>query len=329
MRKFITLTHTKSTDKIVTMSTNDSPDIPCHQIVNDDHKMLKMGIKTTTEIMVEDIIKSHKGSIKEILAAPGRNGLIFAAGNTFGNTAATSRYEFKTPPNNISNIMMKRVLSSLGEFEYIATDATSCTSGHVALKTASLLIDAGELDRVLIVSADNGISENNIRFFTKYNICDVGDKQNAFKLGQASNFIIVENKNSLQNTKSNISGELLDIRVKSENHNSVLGISDSGDGYRKVVKDQIQEPDAVKVHGTNTEENVIENKVINEFYPNAIKKSYKEKIGHTLGSSPNVEMCLALEEMKCGVLLALSSGMGNVFTSSLIKKEQEQELYEL
>lgn len=299
--------------------------------LNVKSKKLRLGITTEPELMMEKVIREDKDVLKTIFASGDKNGLIFAAGNAAlgGRTTVFAKGRPSTYPKikNLSmaicNIAIGKIALGIGKFRHISTDATACISGHSSLKLAKLLIDSGELDRVIILSGDNGLNYDLLEFFSSAGACTVekteGTEDASFRIGQGANYIVVENEESIKETKSTPVAEILKVSTSAEHHTNPLGISSSGDGYRRVLSDTYtKDVKYIKLHDTKTPNNAIEKKVISEFTEDYIPLTYKDRIGHTLGSASNIEMCIALEENK-GTILALSAGMGNVFSSVLLR----------
>lgn len=85
----------------------------------------------------------------------------------------------------------------------------------------------------------------------------------------------------------------------------------SVEGYNLV---DIKEVDMVKVHGTGTEVNTIAE---NEVFGDRQIISYKDKIGHSQGSSGLLELCMSVDEYKNSKksILCVASGFGGFYGS--------------
>lgn len=294
-------------------------------------KKVKRGLAIESEVLIDEVLKEHKSKLETTFKS-GRNGFILSAGNTVWSGAGikiikrpTDYPEMRVIPMGVCNIVAGKKANALGSFEHISTDSTSCISGSMALKMAKLLIDAGELDRVIIVSADNGTSYALQEFFTTSKACTTiateGTKDATFHLAQSANYIVIENAYSLKETGNKPCGELLDVFTCAEYYQNPLGITEDGDGYKKILEKTIsknKDINTVKFHGTGTPDNAIEDVVVNKYLDNYNSLKYKNKIGHSLGSNCNVELSLALRDAKKGKLLSLSAGMGNVFSGVLV-----------
>jgi 3-oxoacyl-(acyl-carrier-protein) synthase len=294
-----------------------------HRVIH-NNKKVKRGLVTESEVLIEEVLAPYIKELKNTFTSSTRNGLIFASGNTIWSG---SDLKLRVKPNDyppcrvlpmsIGNILIGKIANQIGHFQHISTDSTACISGHMAIKTAKLLIDADELDKVLIISADNGTSYDLIEFFTTAGACTTlkteGTDKATFRLGQGANFMVLE-----KDPVNKPNGELLSIAVASEQYSNPLGMNDTGEGYRRVIGSYTKDIEYVKLHGTGTKDNSIEESIVNEFIDNYKPLKYKHLIGHTLGSNSNIEMCMAMQEHK-GTIMNLSAGMGNVFSSCVIK----------
>lgn len=293
--------------------------------LNIKSKKIDLGIKTEPEVVIEKLIKDDLDILSKIFSIGDKNGIIFASGNSCfsGGTVHLGIIPDDYPtirniPLAVNNILIGKFASSLGVFSHISTDSTACISGHMALKMAKLLMDAGELDRVLIVSADHGTSYDILEFFSTSGACTTvsseGTSMETFNIGQGANYILLENTKSIEETGNKPVARILSVATSAEYHNNPLGISGSGNGYRNVLSSlNVPNIDFIKLHDTKTPNNEIEKKVVSEFFDSYTPLSYKSRIGHTLGSASNLEMCIALNENK-GSIISLSAGMGNVFS---------------
>jgi 3-oxoacyl-(acyl-carrier-protein) synthase len=320
---YITLNNSIYSESTTTIKDVAIP-LKVHKVIK-NNKKVNMGLITESEALINMVLKGHKDSIKNTFSSGSKNGLIFASGNTIwsGSDLKLIKKPKDYPPCRVlpmsmANILIGKVANSLGKFNHISTDSTACISGHMAIKMAKLLIDSGELDRVLIISADNGTSYDLIEFFTTAGACTTlateGTEHESFRLGQGANFLVLENWDSIKETNNMPEAELLSVQVASENYTNPLGIDGSGEGYRRVISKSPSNQEYVKLHGTGTKDNEIEEKIVNEYISDYIPLKYKDRIGHTLGSNSNIELCIAINENQ-GSILSLSAGMGNVFSA--------------
>ena len=311
-----------------------------HVVNNGGGPLVKKGIKTACEELVNYVLQGKNG------ATPGtfeflrkctesefnKVGLILAAGGTHWMGHLTSvkwsdQYPtYKIPVMAETQIYAGSIANKIGEFEYISTDATSCISGHSAWYTARNLMKVGALDTVVIISVDDGISEDYLSIFGEFGLSKLVDEENnpaitKFRCGQACNISVFETGYSAWNNEHKVIARIEDMYIGAESHNTPLGISASGSGYRKVI-DRVytDKIDFVKTHSTFSEDNKIEEILIKELFGDIKTVNYKLRIGHTMGASTAVETALAIQE-ESGTFLSLGAGMGNVFSSAVVKIE--------
>lgn len=292
-----------------------------HQITDGGLAVAK-GIKTLPAVLVDMLLTGEvRRNVERTCPADERNGFILAAGGTIWTGYVTQMTDvdatpkIKVMPISMNQIFAGKTANMLGNFEYISTDATSCVSGHAALHKAKLLLAADEVDNVVVVAVDNSTSQDYLNFFAQQKLVKLlGVDELKFNIGQGANITVVSNYN--KNATAKIDG----IALVSEQHDTPLGITQTGEGYAKAIEKAGRKiyfpPDFVKTHATYSIDNEIEEKIVKDLYPNAKILNYKLKIGHTMGSSTAIEFDLALQEMSAGQkLLSLGAGMGNVFTA--------------
>jgi 3-oxoacyl-(acyl-carrier-protein) synthase len=168
-----------------------------------------------------------------------------------------------------------------------------------------------------------------------------------FFIGQGAAFAVLETEASMLAGGRTPLAEILAATVVAESHGNALGQREDGAGFRDAIEVALQAAganpasiDLIKTHGTGTHSNnAAESAGIEAvFKGNFAATSYKARIGHTMGPSGLIELILALRDARDGVargianrtggdprylledrrmqirrILALSSGMGNVF----------------
>lgn len=312
-----------------------------HQ-VTDGGLLVRKGIKSLFAAVLDELFKGANNAdsgarefLANTLAAEGRNGFILAAGNSTvpGYDVAVKKSDqypmMKLLPLTITQIYAGKLANSLGKFEYITTDATSCVSAHAALHKASLLIRSGELDRVVVISNDNSTAEEFLSFFREQGITmplgEEGKHVDKFRLGQAANIIVLENDQAMQSSGNTAVGLLHGVALTSEVNTNPLGINEDGAGYKLAIDKVLEQADAlpedidvVKTHATMTSDNAIENVLVKQYFKEAKVVNYKKRIGHTMGVSTGVEMDIAMRE-ETGKIISLGAGMGNVFTAAIVE----------
>jgi 3-oxoacyl-(acyl-carrier-protein) synthase len=309
-----------------------------HQ-VSDGGIRVAQGIKILPSEFVEYLLAGSQGAttrsldiLRGIVAARGKTGLILATGGSvwtgYGTTIPlTNKYpKHRMLPLGMTQIYAGQLANKLGGVDYVSTDTTSCISAHSALHHAKLLIDSSRLDRVIVVSSDNGASEEYMHFFGEQGLCLLesdGVDANKFRLGQGANITVVESPTSLKQTKNTPLAKVHDINIVSETHSNPLGIAPTGIGYRKAITSiltpaMVSSINFVKTHSTYSDDNQVECEVVKELLGNMPTVNYKKKIGHTMGPSAAIEMHLAMGDRK-GTFLSLGAGMGNVFAAAIVE----------
>jgi 3-oxoacyl-(acyl-carrier-protein) synthase len=175
-----------------------------------------------------------------------------------------------------------------------------------------------------------------------------------FFIGQGAAIALLETERSAVAGSRQPIAELLSASVVSERYTNALGQSEDGMGYQTAIREALRlggvpasSIDLVKTHGTGTDSNNraeaagIEAAMGREF----VATSYKQLIGHTMGPSGLIELLMALQDAKSGVvrgipnrtggderflrkdsamevrrILSLSSGMGNVFGAAVCQR---------
>lgn len=333
------LTHTNSVySEDVTLLDHVTYPQYAHQVNNGGGPVAKQGIKMVCEELVNYVLAGRHGAaegtfefLRDLTDQPFcKVGLILAAGGTRWTGHLTTvkwsdQYPtYRIPVMSENQVFAGYVANKIGAFEYISTDGTSCISGHSAWYTARNMMIAGALDSVVVISVDDGTSEDYLSIFGEFGLSKLAHEEGnqdiiKFRLGQGCNISVFETGYSAWSNEHKPIAKIIDMYVAAESHTTPLGISPSGQGYRRVI-DRVctDNIDFVKTHSTFSADNKVEEEVIKEKFGNIRTVDYKLRIGHTLGSSTAVETALAVQEEK-GTFLSLGAGMGNVFSSAVVE----------
>ena len=299
-----------------------------HSVLSDnDLKAVNRGIKNKVQVLLDKLFEDAQFELNDE-----GNGVIFAAGNT--NAAGTLTYLTKGRPDDypearnvalsVSNVLAGYSVNKLGRFEYMTTDATACISSASALTQGYNLIKSGQLKKVLIIACEDGSSIDLLEFFAKYKVSNtVLEDRGSFYLGEGASYILLED----QDTTNVITAEVLSAITYHEHYSNPLGISESGEGYKTIIKGSLSNAnvkpnliDYIKKHDTGTPDNEIESTIINDVFGDINTLSYKKEIGHTLGSNATIEMIKALHDTESQTTtLHIAAGMGNVFSGIITK----------
>ena len=309
-----------------------------HQVGDGGGELVTKGIKLAPGVLINYVLRGKHGAtpgtrdyIKKLLATPTRKvGLILASGSNcwMGATTwipKTDQYPvYKLAPMAVTQVYAGYLASQLGSFDYVATDSVSCISGHSAWNTACTLLQSERLDAIVVISVDNGLSEEYLHVFGEHELSKLADEEDnpeitKFHLGEACNISVFESEACNRNTNNEILAVIKDIHIAAEYHVSPLGISCEGIGYEKVMtRVNTDNIDFIKTHSTFSDDNNIENELIKDIFGDIRTVNYKLRIGHTMGASTAVETALAVQE-ESGTFLSLGAGMGNVFSSAVVE----------
>jgi len=309
-----------------------------HQVGNGGGFAVKKGMRIMPGELINYVLKGEHGAVPGTYQfiqslttlSTCKVGLILAAGGNswtgyLSNIPRTDQYPvFKLAPLGGTMIHAGYVANRIGSFDYISTDGSSCISGHSAWYTARNMITLGQLDAVVVIATDNGLSEEYLAIFGEQGLSKLVEEENdpsvvKFRLGQACNISVFESNELIQSNEHQPLAEITDMHIAAESHPNPLGISDTGEGYTKVIytvdTDGI---DFVKTHSTFSNDNQIEEKIIKYRFGDIKLVNYKLRIGHTLGASTALETALAVQE-ESGKFLSLGAGMGNAFSSAVVE----------
>ena len=325
------LTHTNSvySEDIVLMGNVTYPQY-VHR-VHDGGMAVKQGIKLMPIELVNYALKGSHGAqtgtyefIRTLTESPAKVGFILAAGNTSWTGQLTNMVRSAEYPTHKISVMTStqicagHIANQIGSFDYLTTDSTSCISGHSAWYTAQNMLKLGILDAVVVVSADNGVSEDYLSIFGEHKLSKLVDEEDSdivkFRLGQGCNISVFE-----RDTTYTPLAIIKDMCVTAEHHNSALGIAPTGEGYTKAIESvNTVGINFIKTHSTFSLDNQVEADVIKERFNDIRTINYKLRIGHTMGASTAIETALAIQE-ESGTFLSLGAGMGNVFSSAVVE----------
>ena len=333
------LTHTNSVySEDITLLDYISYPQYVHQVANGGGMLIKRGIKIMPGELINYVLKGQHG------AAPGtykfiqsltqlntcKIGLILAAGGNswtgyLSNIPRTDQYpEYKMPPLGGTMVHAGYIANQIGSFDYISTDSSSCISGHSAWYTARNMLTLSQLDAVVVIATDNALSEEYLAIFGAQGLSKLVDEENnpsitKFRLGQGCNISVFESTTSVINSDHPPLAKITDMHIAAESHSNPLGISCTGEGYKKVINMvDTNNINFVKMHSTFSTDNQIEEDIIKDKFGDIKLINYKLRIGHTMGASTAIETALAIQE-ESGKFLSLGAGMGNVFSSAVVE----------
>jgi 3-oxoacyl-(acyl-carrier-protein) synthase len=300
-----------------------------------------------------------------------KSAFILAAGNAhFAGIPATPResrltYQYKMLPMTLTQVYAGRIAQACGATDHIVTDASACASSLKVLMDVQTLIRWYGFERVVVLSVEDAVSNLVLEFFGEAKasltrkreeseriIPSAFDTTNgSFYVGQGAVLAVFESDNTPVPAKA----RLLGAYTASEACTNPLGQMDDGTGFVRAAEGAMDLAQAkpndirvVKTHGTGTaSNNMAERAALQHLLPDGfIATSFKPSIGHTMGASGLLEVCLLTTAMHAGLvpaipnrtekdtvflsdpkprpdglMLALAAGMGNVYSAAVVSVE--------
>ncbi len=301
----------------------------------------------------------------------GKTAFILAGGNAhfagINQRAYDSRlsYTYRFLPFTLTQVYAGRVAQSFGEMDMITTDASACASSLKVMMDVVNLVKFYKYDRVIVLTVEDGVSNAVLEFFGDSKAVltqeqeKLGIKPSAFdsnnygfRVGQGAALAVFESSNAVFRQKINPLAKLIGAYNASERSTNAIGQCEDGEGFIKAMEGAFHyanvRPDAisiVKTHGTGTaSNNLAEKTALTKTLKNFVATSYKQKIGHTMGSSGLLETLLLLDDIKSGfvpaienrtktdsvflsestappdgLIMSLAAGMGNIYSAAIFK----------
>jgi 3-oxoacyl-(acyl-carrier-protein) synthase len=301
----------------------------------------------------------------------GKTAFILAAGNAhfagIGQRPYDSRltYTYKFLPFTLTQVYAGRIAQSCGDMDMVTTDSSACASSLKVMMDVVNLIDFYDYDRVIVLTVEDGVSNAVLEFFGDSKAVltqkqeDTGIKPSAFdsvnsgfRVGQGAAFAVFESESAVSRQRITPHALLIGAYNASERSTNAIGQCEDGEGFKKVIEGVLHyshtradEIKIVKTHGTGTaSNNKAEKCALNQTLQGFIATSYKQKIGHTMGSSGLLETLLLLGDIKSGfvpaienrtetdsvflsestsppdgLIMSLAAGMGNIYSAAIFK----------
>jgi len=301
----------------------------------------------------------------------GKTAFILAAGNAhfagIGQRPYDSRltYTYKFLPFTLTQVYAGRIAQSCGDMDMVTTDSSACASSLKVMMDVVNLIDFYDYDRVIVLTVEDGVSNAVLEFFgdSKAVLTEKQEQEgikpsafdsvnSGFRVGQGAAFAVFESESAVFRQRVTPHAQLIGAYNASERSTNAIGQCEDGEGFKKAIEgalhyshiwaDQIK---IVKTHGTGTaSNNKAEKCALNQTLQGFIATSYKQKIGHTMGSSGLLETLLLLGDIKAGfvpaienrtesdsvflsestsppdgLIMSLAAGMGNIYSAAIFK----------
>ena len=301
----------------------------------------------------------------------GKTAFILAGGNAhfagIGQREYKSRltYTYKFLPFTLTQVYAGRIAQSFGEMDMVTTDASACASSLKVMMDVISLIKFYDYKRVIVLTVEDGVSNAVLEFFgdSKAVLTEKQEQEGikpsafdsvnfGFRIGQGAALAIFESSKAVAQQQINPHAQLMGAYSASERSTNAIGQCEDGEGFIKAIEGALHygnltpnEIKIVKTHGTGTaSNNKAEKNALNQTLKAFVATSYKQKIGHTMGSSGLLETLLLLDNIKSGVvpaianrtetdsvflsdsttppnglIMSLAAGMGNIYSAAIFK----------
>jgi 3-oxoacyl-(acyl-carrier-protein) synthase len=301
----------------------------------------------------------------------GKTAFILAGGNAhfagLSQRPYDSRlsYNYKFLPFTLTQVYAGRIAQSFGDMDSVTTDASACASSLKVMMDVQNLIQFYNYNRVIVLTVEDGVSNAVLEFFgdSKAVLTEkqeqTGIKPSAFdsvnfgfRVGQGAALAIFESSDAVAQQQIKPHARLIGAYNASERSTNAIGQCEDGEGFIKAMEGAMHygniSPDEIKIvktHGTGTaSNNKAEKNALTQTLKAFVATSYKQKIGHTMGSSGLLETLLLLNDIKSGVvpaienrtetdsvflsesttppdglIMSLAAGMGNIYSAAIFK----------
>jgi 3-oxoacyl-(acyl-carrier-protein) synthase len=301
----------------------------------------------------------------------GKTAFILAGGNAhfagIGQRPYDSRltYTYKFLPFTLTQVYAGRIAQSFGDMDMVTTDASACASSLKVMMDVVNLIDFYDYDRVIVLTVEDGVSNAVLEFFgdSKAVLTEKQEQEGirpsafdstnyGFRVGQGAALAVFESRDAVAQLRSTPHAQLIGAYSASERSTNAIGQCENGEGFVKAMEGAMHygnvSPEKIKIvktHGTGTaSNNLAEKAALNNTLKAFVATSYKQKIGHTMGSSGLLETLLLLGDMKAGfipaienrtetdsvflsestsppsgLIMSLAAGMGNIYSAAIFK----------
>jgi len=301
----------------------------------------------------------------------GKTAFILAGGNAHFAGIGPRHYDnrlsyvYKFMPFSLTQVFAGRTAQACGSMDMVTTDASACASSLKVMMDVQNLIRHYDFDRVIVLTVEDGVTNAVLEFFGEAKAVltqkqeETGIKPSAFdstnfgfRIGQGAAFAVFESERAVNQQNLTPHAELLGAYSASENSTNAIGQCENGEGFAKAMSGAMhyskvnpEDIKIVKAHGTGTASNNLSEKTaLGNTLKAFVATSYKQKIGHTMGSSGLLETLLLLQDMKNGfvpaienrtetdsvylsesisppegLVMSLAAGMGNIYSAAIFK----------
>jgi len=301
----------------------------------------------------------------------GKTAFILAGGNAhfagINQREYKSRltYNYKFLPFTLTQVYAGRIAQSCGDMDMVTTDASACASSLKVMMDVQNLIQFYGFNRVIVLTVEDGVSNAVLEFFgdSKAVLTEKQEQEGikpsafdstnfGFRIGQGAALAVFESHDAVAQQQIKPHARLIGAYSASERSTNAIGQCEDGEGFIKAIEGAIHysniSPDEIKIvktHGTGTaSNNKAEKNALNQTLKAFVATSYKQKIGHTMGSSGLLETLLLLQDIKSGIvpaienrtetdsvflsesttppdglIMSLAAGMGNIYSTAIFK----------
>ena len=224
--------------------------------------------------------------------------------------------DLQTYKQHPSGKAAEQIAEKLGITAYINTISTACSSAANAIMLGARMIEAGQLDRVVVGGTD-ALSEFTISGFRSLMIFDeqwcrpFDDSRKGLNLGEGAGFLVLESEASAQRNESKVLARLSgwsnasDAYHQTASSPDAVGATLSMKGALEVAGLKPEDIDYINAHGTATPNNDLSEStgLINVFGSHIPPfSSTKAYTGHTLAASGGIEAVFAIMALQNGIL---------------------------
>lgn len=247
--------------------------------------------------------------------------LALISGTTVGGMDVTERLFPKPLPDGMPDVhdcgaSTNEIADSCGDFDYIATVSTACSSAMNALIMGKLLIESGERD-IVVAGGAEALSRFHFNGFKSLMIldrerCRPFDKSRAgLNLGEGAAYLVLEREASALKRGVEILGVFSGGGNACDAYHQTAS-SENGEGAYLAMRQALADAglipssiDYVNAHGTGTPNNdVSESAALRRVFGNALPpvSSTKSYTGHTTSASGSIEAVFCLMAIRNGFL---------------------------
>jgi 3-oxoacyl-(acyl-carrier-protein) synthase len=301
----------------------------------------------------------------------GKTAFILAGGNAHFAGIGPRHYDnrlsyvYKFMPFSLTQVFAGRTAQACGSMDMITTDASACASSLKVMMDVQNLINYYGFHRVIVLTVEDGVTNAVLEFFGEAKAVltqkqeETGIKPSAFdsknfgfRIGQGAAFSVFESESAVEKLGITPHAQMMGAYSASENSTNAIGQCENGEGFSKAMVGALhysnvsaEDIKIVKTHGTGTaSNNVSEKQALSDTLKEYVATSYKQKIGHTMGSSGLLETLLLLQDIKQGfvpaienrtetdsvylsepisppdgLIMSLAAGMGNIYSAAIFK----------